>query len=160
MKVSVFITGDAGFFGVVLKRRLLENGRHCRAWIVGAGDNRYGFVYAPDVAEACRLALAPAAYGVFNVGSDNVSTLRETYRYLIDKAGAVPHFVAATRAVAEQTGATRCDAAAAFDGSPLKASYFEKDGIHLNQVGNRPLAALIALCVLRAARLGAEGESR
>jgi nucleoside-diphosphate-sugar epimerase len=58
-----------------------------RVWVVGAGDNRYQFVYAPDLAEACLLALAPAARGVFNVGSDDVPTLRETYQYVIDKAG-------------------------------------------------------------------------
>jgi UDP-glucose 4-epimerase len=58
-----------------------------RVWVVGAGDNRYQFVYAPDVAEACLMALAPGARGVFNVGSDNVPTLRETYQYLIDKSG-------------------------------------------------------------------------
>ena len=58
-----------------------------RVWVVGAGDNRYQFVYAPDLIEACLLALAPAAHGVFNVGSDDVPTLRETYQYVINKAG-------------------------------------------------------------------------
>jgi nucleoside-diphosphate-sugar epimerase len=58
-----------------------------RVWVVGAGDNRYQFVYAPDLAEACVLALAPHAQGIFNVGSDHVPTLRDTYQYVIDRAG-------------------------------------------------------------------------
>jgi nucleoside-diphosphate-sugar epimerase len=63
---------------------VLENRR---VWLVGEGDNRYQFVYAPDVAEACVLALASDALGVFNVGSDDVPTLRQTYQYVIDRAG-------------------------------------------------------------------------
>lgn len=58
-----------------------------RVWVVGQGDNRYQFVYAPDLAHACVLALAPQASGIFNVGSDTVPTLRETYQYVIDRAG-------------------------------------------------------------------------
>jgi nucleoside-diphosphate-sugar epimerase len=58
-----------------------------RVWVVGRGDNRYQFVYAPDLAEACVLALAPQAQGIFNVGSDNVPTLRDTYQHVIDRAG-------------------------------------------------------------------------
>jgi nucleoside-diphosphate-sugar epimerase len=58
-----------------------------RVWVVGRGDNRYQFVYGPDLADACVLALARHAQGTFNVGSDDVPTLRETYRYVIDHAG-------------------------------------------------------------------------
>jgi nucleoside-diphosphate-sugar epimerase len=62
---------------------ILENRR---VWVVGPGDNRYQFVYATDLAEACLLALAPDAHGIFNVGSDAVPTLRDTYQYVIDRA--------------------------------------------------------------------------
>lgn len=57
-----------------------------RVWVVGRGDNRYQFVYAPDLADACVRALAPHAQGTFNVGSDDVPTLRDTYQYVIDRA--------------------------------------------------------------------------
>jgi UDP-glucose 4-epimerase len=63
---------------------ILENRR---VWVVGSGDNRYQFVYAPDLAEACLLALAPDVHGIFNIGSDDVPTLRDTYQYVIDRAG-------------------------------------------------------------------------
>src|SRR5207248_8215951 len=57
-----------------------------RVWVVGRGDNRYQFVYARDLADACVRALAPGITGVFNAGSDNVPTLRETYEYVIGRA--------------------------------------------------------------------------
>jgi lysophospholipase L1-like esterase len=60
-------------------------------------------------------------------------------------------YVAATRTVAKRTGATLCDAAAAFDSDPAHAGYFEKDGIHLNLDGNRAMGALVTPCVIRAA---------
>jgi nucleoside-diphosphate-sugar epimerase len=63
---------------------ILENRR---VWVVGKGDNRYQFVYAPDLAEACVRALAPDAAGIFSVGADGVPTLRETYQQVIDRAG-------------------------------------------------------------------------
>lgn len=58
-----------------------------RVWVVGGGSNRYQFVYARDLADACLLALGPHANGIFNVGSDHVPTLRETYQFVIDRAG-------------------------------------------------------------------------
>src|SRR5437763_3083018 len=57
-----------------------------RVWVVGDGANRYQFVYANDLADACVRAFAPRACGIFNVGSDEVPTLRETYQYVIDRA--------------------------------------------------------------------------
>lgn len=59
-------------------------------------------------------------------------------------------YVAATRAVAHRTGATLCDAAAIFDADPAHASYFERDGIHLNLDGNRAMGALLTPCVVGA----------
>ena len=66
------------FFDFVLEGR--------RVWVVGDGSNRYQFVYAPDVADACVRALAPEASGVFNVGSADVPTLGDTYQFVIDRA--------------------------------------------------------------------------
>ena len=60
-------------------------------------------------------------------------------------------YVAATRRAARETGAVLCDAAAAFDADPARASYFEVDGIHLKMPGNRAMADLLAPCILRAA---------
>jgi lysophospholipase L1-like esterase len=106
---------------------------------------------------ATVLITAPSGH---EVGHEPAYLAARYVRRLSDVVPVHRNYVAATRAVAERTGATLCDVAAAFDADPLKASYFEKDGIHLNQAGNRALADLLAPCVLRAASLGAEGESR
>ena len=59
-------------------------------------------------------------------------------------------YVAATRSAAQTSGAVLCDAAAAFDRDPSRATYFERDGIHLTFAGNRALADLLTPCILRA----------
>ncbi|WP_020520181.1 NAD-dependent epimerase/dehydratase family protein [Catelliglobosispora koreensis] len=56
-------------------------------WTVGGGANRYQFVYAQDLAEACLLSLRSDSIGIFNVGSDDVPTLGDAYRYVIAAAG-------------------------------------------------------------------------
>ena len=57
-----------------------------KVWTVGGGHNTYQFVYAHDLAEACLLGLS-AGRGVYNVGSDQVPTLREVYQQVIAAAG-------------------------------------------------------------------------
>jgi nucleoside-diphosphate-sugar epimerase len=56
-------------------------------WVVGSGSNRYQFIYAGDLAEACVKSLAFAGSGTFNVGSDNVPSLRQCYEAVIAEAG-------------------------------------------------------------------------
>ena len=57
-------------------------------------------------------------------------------------------YVEATRRAGQQTAATVCDAAAAFSSLPLPHDrYFQRDGIHLSEAGNKELAKLIAGCV-------------
>jgi nucleoside-diphosphate-sugar epimerase len=56
-------------------------------WMVGGGQNRYQFIYGPDLADACLLAAEKPCRGVFNVGSDDVPTLRETFAYVIRESG-------------------------------------------------------------------------
>ncbi len=58
-----------------------------RVWTVGGGRNRYQFIYAPDLGQACILALDYPRSETFNVGSDDVNSLRDVYQYVIDKAG-------------------------------------------------------------------------
>jgi UDP-glucose 4-epimerase len=77
---------DAGRLGLLtILFDFIREGR--RVWVVGQGDNRYQFIYAPDLAEACLLALRSDASGCFNIGSDDVKTLAEVYRYVIAQAG-------------------------------------------------------------------------
>lgn len=79
---TIIASGRLGLLSILFD--FILEGR--RVWVVGSGGNRYQFVYAPDLADACVRALAPAAAGVFNVGSSDVPTLRDTYQYVIDRA--------------------------------------------------------------------------
>jgi lysophospholipase L1-like esterase len=57
-------------------------------------------------------------------------------------------YVEATRAVARDSGGTLCDVATAFDQlAPPHGAYFQKDGIHLTDAGDRELAAVLADCI-------------
>jgi nucleoside-diphosphate-sugar epimerase len=76
---------DSGRLGLlsILFDFILE-GR--RVWVVGKGANRYQFVYAPDLADACLRAERAGASGVFNVGSTDVRSLRDVFQRVIDGA--------------------------------------------------------------------------
>jgi nucleoside-diphosphate-sugar epimerase len=56
-------------------------------WVVGSGANRYQFIYAGDLAQACIQSLEFSGSGTFHVGSDNVPSLRECYQAVIAEAG-------------------------------------------------------------------------
>jgi UDP-glucose 4-epimerase len=55
-------------------------------WVVGAGANRYQFIYAGDLVQACLQSLDFAGSGTFHVGSDNVPSLRACYEAVIAEA--------------------------------------------------------------------------
>ena len=56
-------------------------------WMVGKGDNRYQLVYAGDCMRAMFAALKYRKSDTFNIGSENVPTFREMYKYIIQKCG-------------------------------------------------------------------------
>lgn len=58
-----------------------------KVWVVGSGSNRYQFIYAGDLADACIRALDYDRSDTFNIGSDNVQSLRAIYEYVIKRAG-------------------------------------------------------------------------
>jgi UDP-glucose 4-epimerase len=58
-----------------------------RVWVVGTGENRYQFVYAKDLADACDRASRWEGPGTFNVGSHDVQSLRAVYTSVIERAG-------------------------------------------------------------------------
>jgi len=60
---------------------------HRRVWTVGGGTNRYQFIYAKDLADACIRALGHTNSDVFNIGSDDVKSLGDVYRYVVKQAG-------------------------------------------------------------------------
>lgn len=59
---------------------------HRRVWTVGGGKNKYQFIYAKDLADACIRALDCPQSEVFNIGSDDVKSLADVYRYVVTNA--------------------------------------------------------------------------
>jgi nucleoside-diphosphate-sugar epimerase len=56
-------------------------------FVLGRGDNRYQFVHAADLAEACILAGNRPGPRTYNVGSPSFGTMREALENLIRHAG-------------------------------------------------------------------------
>ena len=66
---------------------------------MGGGDNVYQFIYARDLADACLKAYEKGiGTEIFNIGSDNVKSLKEVYRYVIEKAGSSSPLVSLPKA--------------------------------------------------------------
>lgn len=55
--------------------------------VLGDGSNRYQFVHADDLADACILAGDHDGPGVFNIGTDRFGTMAETIGHLCEYAG-------------------------------------------------------------------------
>lgn len=58
-----------------------------KLWLVGNGNNRYQFIYAKDLINACLLALNYQQSDIFHIGSDHVKTFNEIYSNVIEKSG-------------------------------------------------------------------------
>lgn len=56
-------------------------------FVFGSGDNRYQFVHANDLADACLRAAARPGASVYNVGAQAFGTMRETLQALCNHAG-------------------------------------------------------------------------
>ncbi|NQU76252.1 MAG: NAD(P)-dependent oxidoreductase [Planctomycetes bacterium] len=79
---TIIDCGRLGLLAILFE--FIREGR--TVWVVGRGANRYQFIYAPDLADACVKAMEKKVSGIFNVGSDNVQTLREVFEYVVRKA--------------------------------------------------------------------------
>jgi nucleoside-diphosphate-sugar epimerase len=55
-------------------------------YVLGRGDNRYQFVHANDLADACLLAGDREGPSAYNVGATEFGTMRETLQALVDHA--------------------------------------------------------------------------
>jgi nucleoside-diphosphate-sugar epimerase len=55
-------------------------------FVLGRGDNRYQFVHASDLADACLRAADRSGPAVYNVGAAEFGTMRETLQELVDHA--------------------------------------------------------------------------
>jgi nucleoside-diphosphate-sugar epimerase len=56
-------------------------------YVLGGGDNRYQFVHADDLADACLRAGDRPGPTTYNVGTTRFGTMRETLQALVDHAG-------------------------------------------------------------------------
>lgn len=77
---------DQGRLGLLtILFEFIDEGR--KVWVVGGGNNRYQFVYAQDLVDACLRALKYDGTDIFNIGSNDVRTFKEVYDYVIRRAG-------------------------------------------------------------------------
>ena len=79
---TIIDLGRLGLLSILFE--FVAEGR--KIWVIGAGDNRYQFVYAQDLIDACIRAIDHPESDVFNIGSDNVMPMREIYDYVIRRA--------------------------------------------------------------------------
>jgi nucleoside-diphosphate-sugar epimerase len=56
-------------------------------YVLGRGDNRYQFVHANDLADACLRAADRPGASTFNIGATEFGTMRETLEALVQHAG-------------------------------------------------------------------------
>ena len=75
--------GRLGLLSILFE--FIDEGR--KVWVVGGGKNRYQFIYAGDLIDACIRALDYPQSDIFNIGSDDVKTFKEVYEHVIRNAG-------------------------------------------------------------------------
>ena len=56
-------------------------------FVLDGGHNRYQFVHADDLADACLLAADRPGPTTYNIGATEFGTMRETLQALVDHAG-------------------------------------------------------------------------
>jgi nucleoside-diphosphate-sugar epimerase len=80
---TIIDEGRLGLLAILFE--FIADGR--RVWTVGHGDNRYQFIYAADLIDAMIRGWQAPAGGVYGIGSDDVTTMRDTYAYVIQQSG-------------------------------------------------------------------------
>jgi len=80
---TIIEAGRLGLLSILFE--FIAEGR--KVWVVGNGANRYQFIAATDLAQACLLLMDHTQSDVFNIGSDSVKSFREVYEFVINKAG-------------------------------------------------------------------------
>jgi nucleoside-diphosphate-sugar epimerase len=80
---TIIDSGRLGLLAILFE--FIREGR--KVWVVGDGSNRYQFIYAPDLVDACLRGMNYGKTNLFNIGSDNVNTLQGVYEAVVAKAG-------------------------------------------------------------------------
>ncbi len=86
---TIIAAGRLGLLTILFD--FVREGR--RLYLVGDGSNRYAFIAAQDLANACLLAAKSNNRGIYHIGSDNVPSMRELYEKLMIHAGKAPRLV-------------------------------------------------------------------
>lgn len=79
---TIMDAGRLGLLGILFE--FIDENR--KIPMVGDGKNKYQFIYAKDLANACIKALGYDKTEIFNIGSDDVKTFNEVYEYVIKNA--------------------------------------------------------------------------
>lgn len=93
---TIIDCGRLGLLAILFE--FIDEGR--KVWLVGGGRNRYQFIYAQDLIDALIAAAGHPGSDLFNIGSDNVKTLREIYAHVIAKAGTGARVASIPRGIA------------------------------------------------------------
>jgi UDP-glucose 4-epimerase len=80
---TIIDSGRLGLLSILFE--FIHEGR--RVWVVGGGRNKYQFIYAQDLADACMRSLEYDRSDTFHIGSDNVESLRDVFGQVIREAG-------------------------------------------------------------------------
>jgi nucleoside-diphosphate-sugar epimerase len=75
--------GRLGIFGILFD--WIADG--ASPFVLGDGSNRYQFIHADDLADACIRAGGRSGHGIYNVGTDRFGTMREALTNLCEHAG-------------------------------------------------------------------------
>jgi len=79
---TIIECGRLGLLAILFE--FIDEGR--KVWVVGGGDNKYQFIYAQDLVDACIKALGYNQSDIFNIGSDDVKSFKQVYNYVIERA--------------------------------------------------------------------------
>lgn len=93
---TIIDSGRLGLLAILFE--FIDEGR--KVWVVGGGRNAYQFIFAPDLADAFLKALSHDRSDVFNIGSDNVTSFKDTYDAVIRRAGTGARVASIPRALA------------------------------------------------------------
>lgn len=79
---TIVDSGRLGLLAILFE--FIDEGR--MVWTVGGGRNRYQFIYAMDLVDACLRCVDYDRSNVFHIGSDNVKPLRDVFSYVIERS--------------------------------------------------------------------------
>jgi UDP-glucose 4-epimerase len=88
--------GRLGLLSILYE--FIHEGR--KIWTLGDGSNRYQFIAAADLSAAMQLAIRQPGFHLYNIGSDEVPTLRELYERVIAYARTSARVVRVPRGLA------------------------------------------------------------